>query len=107
MKKKFDNDNGSHIDNVNNTTSIEALINLDIHQTNTLSKRIQSLQNIKEKKIAAADRHRKLQIKNINELYEYEVQDAEAFFQVNIYIYIYILLLFILQVFFYLTIYIY
>jgi hypothetical protein len=32
----------------------------------------------KEKGINAADRHRKLLIKNINELYDFEVQDAEV-----------------------------
>ena len=32
----------------------------------------------KEKTINAADRHRKLLIKNINELYDFEIQDAEV-----------------------------
>jgi len=34
----------------------------------------------KEKALTAADRHRKLLIKNINELYEFEMQDAEVRF---------------------------
>jgi len=44
-------------------------------------KRAQALQRIKERSIAAADRHKKLQIKNISELYDYEVADAEAQYQ--------------------------
>lgn len=46
-----------------------------------ICKRSNSLLKIKEKKIMASDRHRKLQIKNINELHDYEVQDAEALYQ--------------------------
>ena len=44
-------------------------------------KRAQALQRIKERTIAAADRHKKLQMKNISELYDYEVADAEAQYQ--------------------------
>jgi len=43
-----------------------------------LARLAEGLTRIKEKKIAAADKHRKLQIKNINDLYEYEVSDASA-----------------------------
>jgi len=43
-----------------------------------LARLAEGLARIKEKKIAAADKHRKLQIKNINDLYEYEVSDASA-----------------------------
>ena len=39
------------------------------------------LLRLKDKKIAAADKHRKLQIKNINDLHDYEVQDAIARYQ--------------------------
>eukprot|EP01039_Chlorochromonas_danica_P000908 gene907-990_t len=42
--------------------------------------RVQGLEVEKEKQIAAADRHRKLQIKNINQLYDYEVEDAQALY---------------------------
>lgn len=41
-----------------------------------------ALEKAKELRIAAADKHRKLQIKNINELYEYEVEDASAIYKV-------------------------
>jgi hypothetical protein len=43
-----------------------------------LARLSEGLNRVKEKKIAAADKHRKLQIKNINDLYEYEVSDATA-----------------------------
>mmetsp|Transcript_46606 Transcript_46606/g.92352 ORF Transcript_46606/g.92352 Transcript_46606/m.92352 type:complete len:316 (-) Transcript_46606:71-1018(-) len=43
-------------------------------------KTIESLQLAKQRKIEASDRHRKLQIKNIEALYEYEVEDATALF---------------------------
>jgi len=43
-----------------------------------LTRLSEGLNRIKEKKIAAADKHRKLQIKNINDLYEYEISDATA-----------------------------
>lgn len=43
----------------------------------------ESLEHAKEKKIHAADRHRKMQIKNINALYEYEVEDANALYKVR------------------------
>ena len=48
-----------------------------------VAKRSNNLLRIKDKRVATADRHRKLQIKNINELYDYEVQDSEALFQVQ------------------------
>lgn len=37
-----------------------------------------SLLRAKERREAMADKHRKLQIKNINELYEYELRDIEV-----------------------------
>lgn len=37
----------------------------------------------KEKSLNAADRHRKLLIKNINELYDFEIQDAEVILLFN------------------------
>jgi hypothetical protein len=43
---------------------------------------LESLQRANERKVEAADRHRKMQIKNINALYEYEVEDAAALFKV-------------------------
>ncbi|KAJ1442954.1 hypothetical protein B484DRAFT_441840 [Ochromonadaceae sp. CCMP2298] len=42
---------------------------------------LESLQRANERKVEAADRHRKMQIKNINALYEYEVEDAAALFK--------------------------
>lgn len=45
-----------------------------------LLEKLGSLQRAKENKLAAADRHRKMMIKNINQLYEYEVQDAQALY---------------------------
>lgn len=47
-----------------------------------LNRRAAALDKLKEKHIASADRHRKLQIKNINQLYEFEVEDAEALYAV-------------------------
>ena len=41
-----------------------------------------SLQQLREKQIASCERHRKEQIKNINQLYDYEVEDANALFEV-------------------------
>jgi len=49
-----------------------------------LTESLESLARAKEKKIDAADRHRKMQINNINALYEYEVEDANALFKVNL-----------------------
>lgn len=48
-----------------------------------LVKRAEALNRAKENKIAAADRHRKMQIKNINAQYEYEVEDAGALYNVS------------------------
>jgi hypothetical protein len=36
-----------------------------------------------ERKIAASDRYRKLQIKNINELYDFEIEEAKTRFEVS------------------------
>lgn len=47
-----------------------------------LLRNYEALQRAKDKKIAEADRIRKLQIKNIHQLYEYEVEDANALFNV-------------------------
>lgn len=47
-----------------------------------LLRRAQALQGEKDKLLSAADRHRKQQIKNINQLYEYELEDAQALYQV-------------------------
>ena len=48
-----------------------------------LLKRAEALNRAKENKIAAADRHRKMQIKNINAQYEYEVEDAGSLYNVS------------------------
>ena len=48
-----------------------------------LQQRMVALERMKEKQIIAADRYRKLQIKNINQLYEYEIEDANALFAVS------------------------
>lgn len=61
--------------------SINAAMNLSHAE---ISKRVVVFNKVREKKIAAADRHRKLQIRNINELYEYEVQETEAIFQKSV-----------------------
>ncbi len=47
-----------------------------------LEKRAVALRRAKENKMASADRHRKMQIKNINLLYEYELEDANALYNV-------------------------
>ncbi len=49
-----------------------------------LRRRNVPLERMKEKHIAACDRHRKEQIKNINQMYEYEIEDAKAQHQVRI-----------------------
>lgn len=43
---------------------------------------IEALEKARQKKIDASDRHRKLQIRNIEALYEYEVEDATALYNV-------------------------
>lgn len=53
-----------------------------------LQKRSLALDRMKEKQIAAADRHRKQQILNINQMFEYEVEDAKAIYNVSIYLFI-------------------
>jgi hypothetical protein len=50
-------------------------------KNNDLLQRVVHLEKAKEKQIAAADRHRKAQIKNINQLYDFEVADAQALFE--------------------------
>ena len=47
-----------------------------------LERRATALQKARDRKIASCDRHRKLQIRNINQIYEYEVEDANAIFRV-------------------------
>jgi hypothetical protein len=47
-----------------------------------LERRSVALQKAKDKKIASCDRHRKLQIRNINQLFEYDVEDANAIYEV-------------------------
>lgn len=49
-----------------------------------LVKRAEALNRAKENKIAAADRHRKMQIKNITAQYEYEVEDASSLYNVSL-----------------------
>jgi hypothetical protein len=48
-----------------------------------LKARMSGLVKNRERKIAAADRYRKLQIKAANEMFEYELKDVEATFQVR------------------------
>lgn len=61
--------------------SITAVMNLSHAE---VSKRVAVFNKVKDKRVAAADRHRKLQIRNINELYDYEVQETEAIFQKSV-----------------------
>ena len=56
----------------------EAVLRIRSGSYTELLRQSESLNRVKEKKIAAADKHRKLQIKNINDLFEYEVLDATA-----------------------------
>lgn len=44
---------------------------------------VEALEKARQKKIDASDRHRKLQIRNIEALYEYEVEDATALYNVR------------------------
>ena len=48
-----------------------------------LTASVESLERAKQRKIEASDRHRKMQMNNINALYEYEVEDAHALFKVS------------------------
>ena len=59
----------------------EAVSRIRAGSYSELLRQSESLTRVKEKKIAAADKHRKLQIKNINDLFEYEVLDATARFK--------------------------
>ena len=61
-------------------TSIAAVAN---GSHTEISRRSAALIKARDKKKAASDRHRKLQIKNINELYDFELQEADAIFQVS------------------------
>lgn len=69
------NNNNNAVDN----DSIDQIID-DIKSGKCIEmmKRASALLRIKERTIAAADRHKKLQMKNISELYDYEVADAEG-----------------------------
>jgi hypothetical protein len=49
-----------------------------------LQQNLEALERVKQKKIEASDRHRKMQIKNINALFDYEVEDANALYKVRI-----------------------
>lgn len=44
---------------------------------------IEALEKARQKKIDASDRHRKMQIRNIEALYEWEVEDATALYNVR------------------------
>lgn len=46
-----------------------------------LKKRVESLKFAKQQKINAAERHKRLQIKSLNQQFEYEVADANALFE--------------------------
>ncbi len=59
-------------------------VNDVINCTSTeLQKRSEALMLAKDNRIAAADRFRVLQMKNITQLYQYDVEDAEAVFKVS------------------------
>ena len=47
-----------------------------------LQEKLEALERAKENKLAAADRHRKMMIKNANQHYEYEIEDTQALFNV-------------------------
>jgi hypothetical protein len=76
------NNNNNNINNCNandNDINIDQIID-DIKNGKSIEmmKRATALLRIKERTIAAADRHKKLQMKNISELYDYEIADAEG-----------------------------
>lgn len=54
-----------------------------------LQKRQELLKEM-DKKIVIADRHRKQQIKNMNSLYDFEIEDIKAKFKVQCCIYIHL-----------------
>ncbi len=63
---------------VSNATDFdESGLHPDILQT------VQSLDKVRNKHLATADRFRKLHLQNVQQLYEYEVTEAEAMFKVN------------------------
>ena len=51
-----------------------------------LERRSTSLQKAKDRRIASCDRHRKMQIKNVNQMFEYEVEDANSIYKVCYYL---------------------
>jgi hypothetical protein len=88
-------DNGIAVKKVNNEDNLSATIEREIEREMALIKCGQhpnlvecsrALELAKQKKIDASDRHRKMQIKNINALYEYEVDDATALYNVRAFV---------------------
>lgn len=47
-----------------------------------LERRSIALQKARDRRIVSCDKHRRAQIRNINQLYEYEVEDANAIYKV-------------------------
>ena len=75
----------TNITNNNNDNNIDQIINdIKTGKNIEMMKRASALMRVKERTIAAADRHKKLQIKNISELYDYEIADAEGILYVHI-----------------------
>lgn len=75
----------TNITNNNNDNDIDQIINdIKTGKSIEMMKRASALMRVKERTIAAADRHKKLQIKNISELYDYEIADAEGILYVHI-----------------------
>ena len=76
----------TNITNNNNDNNIDQIINdIKTGKSIEMMKRASALMRVKERTIAAADRHKKLQIKNISELYDYEIADAEGILHVHIF----------------------
>ena len=83
-----DNEYGELNGDDNVASSVEREIEREVAEIKSgkhpsLLQSVEALERAKQKKIDASDRHRKMQIRNINAHYEYEVEDASALFNVS------------------------
>ena len=77
MKEDFDNGENLTREQIGKDYDVE-LKKIRAGNSIELLRRGESLQRAKKRKIESADAHRKMQIRNINELYDWEIAEAEA-----------------------------
>ena len=77
MKEDFDNGETLTREQIGKDYDVE-LKKIRAGNSIELLRRGESLQRAKKRKIESADAHRKMQIRNINELYDWEIAEAEA-----------------------------